>query len=168
MAPHNCYPCTGDDNWISIAVAGDKEWQALCGAMNRPGLVNDPRFAEQQARLRNQAELDEIISEWTREQDYYHVMELLQGVGVAATPSLSAKGLFNDAHIREREVFRQVEHPVLGPNWVLAPPWRLSETPAAIQQHAPLMGEHNEDILQGLLGLTSEELETLKKEEVLY
>ena len=158
MAPHNCYPCAGNDNWISIAVAGGKEWQALCRAMNRPELVNDPRFAEQQARLRHQAELDEILSEWTREQDYYHVMELLQGVGVAATPSLSAKGLFNDAHIREREVFRQVEHPVLGANRVLAPPGGLSETPAGIHKHAPLMGEHNEDVLQGLLGLTSRSL----------
>jgi crotonobetainyl-CoA:carnitine CoA-transferase CaiB-like acyl-CoA transferase len=136
--------------------------------MDRPELVNDPRFAEQQARLRNQIELDEIITEWTREQDYYHVMELLQGVGVAATPSLSAKALFNDAHIKEREVFRQVEHPVLGQNWVLAPAWRLSETPAAIQRHGPLMGEHNEDIFQGLLGLTSEEIETLKEQEVIY
>ncbi|MGA3118192.1 MAG: CoA transferase [Syntrophobacteraceae bacterium] len=168
MAPHNCYPCVGNDNWISIAVADDKEWQALCRAMDRPELVNDPRFAEQQARLRNQIELDEIITEWTREQDYYHVMELLQGVGVAATPSLSAKALFNDAHIKEREVFRQVEHPVLGQNWVLAPAWRLSETPAAIQRHGPLMGEHNEDIFQGLLGLTSEEIETLKEQEVIY
>ena len=166
MAPHDCYQCAGDDNWISIAVACDEEWQSLCLAMNRPELVNDSRFAEREARLRNQVELDEIITSWTRKQDYYQVMELLQRVGVAATPSLSAKALFSDPHIREREIYRQVVHPVLGPNWVLAPPWRMSETPGGIRRHAPLMGEHNEEIFQGLLGMTSEELEVLEKEEV--
>jgi benzylsuccinate CoA-transferase BbsF subunit len=166
MAPHNCYRCAGDDNWISIAVATDGEWQALCQAMNRTELVNDPRFAGREARLRNQAELDKIIAAWTRNQDYYQVMELLQGVGVAATPSLSAKALFSDAHIKQRGIFRQVAHPNLGQNWVLAPPWQLSETPGGIRQHGPLMGQHNEEICQGLLGLSPEEFEALKEEEV--
>ena len=168
MAPHNCYRCAGEDKWISIAVANDKEWQALCRAMDRPELGNDPRFSEQEARLSHQGELDEIITAWTEDRDYYDVMEILQGVGVAATPSLSAEGLFNDAHIKEREVFRTIWHPILGQDWVIAPPWRLSETPAGIQRHAPLLGEHNEDVLQGLLGLTSKEFEALKEEEVIY
>ena len=167
MAPHNCYRCAGKDNWISIAVADDKEWQALCRAINRPELESDPRFSDQQARWLHQDELDEIITAWTESRDYYHVMEVMQGVGVAAAPSLSAEGLFNDAHIKEREVFRKVSHPVLGQNWVIAPPWRLSETPASIRR-APLLGEHNEDVLEGLLGLTSKELEELKEQEVIY
>ena len=167
MAPHNCYRCAGKDNWISIAVADDKEWQALCRAINRPELESDRRFSDQQARWLHQDELDEIITAWTESRDYYHVMEVMQGVGVAAAPSLSAEGLFNDAHIKEREVFRKVSHPVLGQNWVIAPPWRLSETPASIRR-APLLGEHNEDVLEGLLGLTSKELEELKEQEVIY
>lgn len=168
MAPHNCYRCAGDDNWISIAVANDVEWQALCHGMNRPELLDDTRFANLEARLRNQVELDEIITAWTRNRDYYQIMELLQRAGVAATPSLSAKALFSDVHIKERAVFQQVGHPVLGQDWVLVPPWRLSETPGGIQRHGPLMGEHNEEILQCLLGLTPEEFETLRKEEVIY
>ena len=168
MAPHNCYRCAGRDNWISIAVANDKEWRALCRAMDRRELANDRRFADQKARLRNQVELDEIITEWTRDRDYYQVMEVLQEVGVAAAPSLSAEGLFKDPHIRKRKVFRQVGHPLLGRNWVVAPPWRLSETPGVIHRHAPLLGEHNNHVFQDLLGMTPKEIEALKQEEVIF
>ncbi|MBW2097082.1 MAG: CoA transferase [Deltaproteobacteria bacterium] len=104
----------------SVTYANDKEWQALCRAMNRSKLGNDPRFAEQEARLRNQGELDEIITAWTLKRDYYQVMEVLQGVGVAAAPLLSAEGLFKDPHVRERKVLREVRHPLLGRNWVVA------------------------------------------------
>lgn len=168
MAPHNCYPCAGKDNWISIAVASDEEWQALCRVMNQHELENDPRFSEQGARLRNQDELDNIIIEWTRNQDCYHVMEVLQEVGVAAAPSLSAEGLFKDPHIKKRKVFRQVDHPVLGKHWVITPPWRLSETPAGIQRHGPLLGQHNDEVFLGLLGLTASEFEVLKEEGIIF
>ena len=168
MAPHNCYPCAGDDKWISIAVATEDEWHQLCRAMNRRDLETDPRFARQAARLKHQGALDRIIGEWTREQEAHGVMEMLQGVGVAAAPSLSAKGLFKDPHIRERKVFRKVEHPVLGENWVISPPWRFSETPAEIKRHGPLLGEHNEEVFQGLLGMSGKEMERLKAAEVVY
>jgi len=168
MAPHNCYPCRGQDNWISIAIGTDDEWQALCKAMGKPELARDERFSAARNRWGNQAALDQIISEWTRNQEACEVMGKLQEVGVAAAPSLSSEGLFHDPHLRERGVFMQVQHPVLGNDWVIAPPWRLSATPATVRRHGPLLGEHNEYVFGELLGMSREEIQRLEKEEVIY
>jgi crotonobetainyl-CoA:carnitine CoA-transferase CaiB-like acyl-CoA transferase len=104
MAPHNCYRCRGEDNWVSIAVSTEEEWQALCRVMERPELIEDPRFSDPSARRRNQEALDEEISRWTRDRDYYEVTALLQGAGVAAAPSLSSEGLFRDPHLQTRDI----------------------------------------------------------------
>jgi len=168
MAPHGCYRCRGDDNWISIAVASDQEWMALCNAMGEPELAQDARFSSAETRWKNQDQLDPVISNWTRNQDYYEVMHKLQKVGVAATPSLSNKALFDDPHVVARKTFTQVEHPCLGKDWVIAPPWRLSGTPASIRRHAPLLGEHNHEIFERRLGMSQEEIERLEEERVIY
>jgi benzylsuccinate CoA-transferase BbsF subunit len=168
MAPHNCYRCRGDDNWISIAVADDEEWGSLCAAMGRPQLAENERFSTIELRLKNQEELDRLIGDWTADRDDYELMHMLQKVGVAATPSLSSKGLFNDPHLKERGVFVQVDHPVLKKDWVVSPPWQLSRTPAGIHRHSPLLGEHTHQIFEQLLGMTRAEIETLEKEGVVY
>lgn len=122
FAPHSCYPCRGEDKWISIAVTTEEEWASLCRVMEKPDLIDDRRFADMAVRRENLIELDRIISDWTRDRNYYNVMEKLQKAGVAAAPSLSGKGLFKDHHIRERGVFVQVDHPELEKDWVLTPP----------------------------------------------
>ncbi len=168
MAPHNCYRCAGEDNWVSIAVADDQEWQGLCRVMGRPELARDERFADQKKRLENQTDLDRIIAEWTRNQDYYQVMEKLQKEGVAATVVLSAEGLFKNSHVRERRILQQIEHPEVGDDWVVAPPWRLSATPAGIHRHARLLGEHNDYVFNELLGMSTDEIEKLQTEQVIF
>ena len=100
MAPHNCYRCRGEDKWVSIAVATDSEWQALCRVMGQPELIEDARFHHPPDRLINQEVLDDLINQWTIRQDYYEVTKLLQEAGVAAAPSLSSEGLFQDPHLR--------------------------------------------------------------------
>jgi benzylsuccinate CoA-transferase BbsF subunit len=95
-------------------------------------------------------------------------MRELQAAGVAATPSLSNQDLFEDAHLRAREVFVHVEHPVLGKDWVIAPPWRLSETPAAIRSCAPLLGEHTHAVLEEILAMSPEQIRALEDDGVIY
>jgi len=168
MVPHNCYRCRGEDKWVSIAVAHEDEWQALCGTMGMPELAHDERFSDAERRMANEGELDKIINNWTEDQHQYHVMEQLQKSGVAAAPSLDSQGLFEDPHIKERNVFLQVDHPVMGKDWVLSAPWNLSATPAEVRRHAPLLGEHNEYVFCELLGMTKEEVKELEEEKVIY
>jgi len=168
MAPHDCYRCKGEDKWISIAVATEDEWRALCKVMGKPELAEDEKFADSYRRFAHQAELDRIISEWTIRYDAEEAMEMLQRGGVAAAPSMNSEDLFKDPHLKDREVYNIVEHPKMGKDWVISPPWRLSATPAAIHRHAPLLGEHNDLIFREILGLSSEEIKTLEEEEVIY
>lgn len=168
MVPHNCYRCRGEDNWISIAVAAEDEWKRLCNAMGKSDLAGDSRFSGASKRKQNEEELDAIIADWTRDKDYYEVMTILQEAGVAATPSLSSEALFADPHLKERNVFRQVEHPVIGKNWVIGPPWRLTETPAKFRTPGPLLGEHTDEVFKEYLGLSSEEIAGLRQQRVIY
>ncbi len=167
MAPHNCYRCRGDDNWISIAVSTDAEWRALCSVIGRPELTADERFATAAARWTHQDELDELLAQWSKERSDYDAMHELQAAGIAATPSLSNRALFEDPHVRERGLFQQVAHPALGTDWVIGPPWRLSETPGGIHSRSPLLGEHNHRVL-GELGFSDDEINRLEAEQIVY
>jgi len=167
MAPHNCYRCRGDDKWVSIAVATDDEWKALCQAMGKPELTTDRRFSECDARWQNQDELDGIVASWTVDHTHLEVTEILQEVGVAAAPSRNCAELFSDPHFRERGFVAEVEHPERGMQVVTGPPWKLSGTATRLGV-ASLMGEHNDYVLGQLLGIAQSEIETLKSEMVVH
>jgi len=168
MAPHNCYRCKGDDKWVSIAIATDEEWTAFCSAIGNPGWTEDGRFCDARARRENEEELDRLIGDWTLRHTHYRVMEVLQEAGVAAMPCFNSQELFGDQHLKERGFWAEVEHPVIGKQAVVAPPWKLSATPARIYGHAPLLGEHNQYVFGELLGLSPTEIVQLVAGKVIY
>ena len=168
MAPHNVYRCKGDDKWISIAVGTEEEWQNLVHAMGDPDWAKDEKFADMYARHKNSAELDRHMAEWTIRFTHMEVMEMLQSAGVAAMPSFCASEILENPHVKARDVITSVQHPVLGRQYVLNPPWKLSETPAAIRKSAPCMGENNEDVFMGLMGMSPERYQDLVDRRIIY
>lgn len=168
MAPHNCYRTKGDDKWVSIAVATDEEWKALCNVMGNPDWVMDVKYGDAYSRWQNRKELDARMSEWTKDYTHYEVMKMLQEAGVAAMPSFSAEEILTDAHTKDRELFTTVNYPALGDQTVMKPAWRFSETPARIRKAGPLLGEDNDDVFGNLLGMPKEEIERLKEAEVIW
>jgi benzylsuccinate CoA-transferase BbsF subunit len=168
MAPHGCYRCQGEDNWVSIACATQEEWEALCTATGNPQWIVDDRFADMYCRLTNKEELDKIITGWTANHTYYEVMEILQNAGVAAVPVFSAEALFVDPHTQAQEYFVHVPHPLEPGEYVFTAPWKMSETQPIIHRHAPLLGEHNEYVFCELLRIPKEELARLIEEKVVY
>jgi crotonobetainyl-CoA:carnitine CoA-transferase CaiB-like acyl-CoA transferase len=168
MAPHSVYRCAGEDRWLSIAVGSEVEWNALVEAMGAPKWARDAEFATLADRLRNQDALDRLIEAWTVNQDAADLATLLQSRGVAAMPSNRAEDLFTDPHLVARGGVTEVSHPFLGVRKTIAPPWKLSETPAQITRTAPLLGEHNDYVLQELLGISEDELGQLVQEKVVY
>jgi benzylsuccinate CoA-transferase BbsF subunit len=167
MAPHNCYPCLGEDKWVTIAVACQEEWDALRRVVG-DGRLEDERFADAASRWQNQEALDQFIGEWTASRTQEEVTQALQKVGVAAMPLLDGRALVRDAHLRERGVLEPLHHPLIGERLTLSPPWRFSRTLAQIRRPGPLLGEHNQYVLGELLGMASDEIERLVAEEVLY
>ncbi len=168
MAPHNCYRCKGEDKWISIAVASDEEWAALCQVMGNPGWSREPRFLTADARWKNQMELDGLMGQWTCNYEHYEVMEMLQAAGVAAMPVFNAEELYKNAHLQHRQNWTQIVHPELGKQSVLLPPWKFSATPAGYESAAPIMGEHSHYVFKELLGLSDKEISRLEEAQVIY
>ncbi len=168
MAPHNCYRCRGEDKWVSIAVATDEEWQAFCDATGHPEWASDERFSDTYSRWKNERELNDLIGEWTVNYTHYEVTEIMQKAGVAAMPSFSNEEIFSDPHFKARELAVEVEHPSMGKQVVLGPPWRFSETPARVTKSAPTIGENNEYVFGEILGMSGEEIARLMEEEIIY
>ena len=163
-APHGCYPCRGEDKWITIAVGSNQEWQGLCTAMSKEALASDPRFEDSVSRQRNQDELDAAISEWTREQDLYEAFHLLQKHGVPAGPVLNEADAFQDPHMKERGFFQPITHPEAGTHLYPGPIWRMANTPNSLRSHPPLLGEHNEYVYKKLLSYSDQEYARLEAE----
>lgn len=168
FAPQGCYPCRGEDRWLVLTVRNDAEWQVLCEAAGHPEWAGDPRFADVPARFQNHDRLDEVISSWTREHDHIELMHRLQGAGVIAAAVLDPKQVLLDPHLQERAFFESVQTPDHGrrpvPRQLGA---RFSSFETAGARPAPRLGEHNREVLQGLLGLSDEELARLQEQKVI-
>ena len=168
MAPYGNFPCQGDDSWLSVAVHTEEEWQGLKGAMGNPDWANTPEFASRYARLRHRQELDAHLSRWTSDRNADETAELLQSHGVAAVPVMGAEDRLFNEHFRDRGLYSEIVHPSLGAEPIFNIMWNLSETPPSIRRHAPLLGEHNQKIFGGLLGLSWEEIRQLEEDQVLW
>ena len=170
MAPHGCYPCKGDDRWIAIAVADDGQWLSLCRVLDRPEWHDDSRFMNAQERLRHREELDRLLGATTCDWDAYELMGRLQSAGVAAGAVLDSMALLFDNHLRQRGFYEVVSH---HPSTDMPPlpyagrPWKMLKTPAVPGKAAPIMGQHNRQVLSELLCRSEEELLTLEQDQVI-
>ena len=168
FAPHGCYPCKGQDEWVVIAARDDVEWIAVCAAMDNPSLAWDPRFADVITRHDNQDELDEIIARWTTVKSQYEVAELLQRRGVPAGPVLDGQALLADPHFRARGYFEAVEHMPstgLGRQEYVGRGWKMSGNDVHIRKPAPLLGEDNRYVLSQMLGLPQPQIDQLEQSD---
>jgi len=160
MAPHGTYRCAGDDKWIAIAAGMDSEWKDLCLVMEKPELIDDERFIDGFSRLKNQDDLDRIITEWTKDRTPLDIMTKLQQANIAAGPVYSGEELYKDPHLRARGFFVEHNHPEVGKRELPGVFAKLSETPAAITGHDPLLGEHTDWVLNELLSSNDLQKET--------
>ena len=167
-APQGVYRCHGEDDWVSVSVASQEEWQGLCRAMGQPSWCRQDKFGDGYQRWQNQDELDRHLEEWTLSLSPVEVTQRLQAEGVAAFPSLSAADLMADRHLHDRNAFPEVHHPEKGRQRAVAPPWRFSKTPARIDQWTPDLGEHNLEVFHGLLGLGVDQVRSLEHAKVIW
>jgi crotonobetainyl-CoA:carnitine CoA-transferase CaiB-like acyl-CoA transferase len=168
MAPHNVYPCQGFDQWAAIAVGSDEEWRAFCQATGHPEWMSDPRFETLEGRKLNEAELDRLVSDWTRQRAPQEVTDILQGAGIAAGPVKSIFDLMEDPHLNERGFIVEMDHLEVGRRRVAGLPARFSAMPQLAYSPAPLLGQHNSRIFGELLGIERAHFERLVKEKAIY
>ena len=167
FAPQGCYPCEGDDNWLVITIRDDDEWAVFCNAVGHSDWADDKRFKTVNSRIEHHDEIDELISSWTREQEQAVAMRLLQNAGVIAAAVLNPKQVLLDEHLKARNFFDSVD---TGDHGVRPVPKQIGARFSAFTpdsaRRAPKLGEHNKDILQGMLGLSDEELAKLEEEKI--
>ena len=167
IAPSNIYPCKDGD--IVIGANQDKVFVRLCEAMDRPEMAKDVRYQTHHARGDRQAELDGVISEWTRTRSLVEVDALMAKHGVPAGPMYRPDQILSDPHFAARDAVVWQEHPTLGriPMQNAFP--KFSETPSqALRSPAPqTVGEHNREILAGLLGFGESEIDALERAGVI-
>jgi benzylsuccinate CoA-transferase BbsF subunit len=170
MAPHGVFPSrdrfenAGNvvDMWVSIVCADDAEFARLAGAIGRPELARDPRFATTVARKRNEDELEAAISAWTKERTAAEAERILQAAGVAAAISAPNKFVSEDSHLEERGYFVRLDHPEVGRQQHCGIPWRMSRTECRVRMPAPLIGQHTDEVLTQVLGYGADEVERLR------
>ena len=174
-APYNVYPTKGDDQWIAITVSNDKEWTGLKQAMGSPEWANSEKFDTAIARWENRKALDTLLADWTATQDNKAAQTLLQGHGVPAGALFNVKDALEDPHYQSREFFETIspelaktpsQHRYVGRKFT-GHPWKIPEAPHRFGP-GPDFGQHNQEILHDLLGLSTEEIGRLKEEGVIW
>ena len=167
-APHGVFPCSGEDQWVTIAVADDDQWRSLKKAMGNPAWADADEYGDAFLRWQNQDALEQSLSQWTAERTVWEVADLLQSAGIATFPSLSADQLMADPHLAERTAFPTSAHPDKGEQRAVAPPWRFSATPTEPLRWTPELGEHNHEVFCGLLGMDETKLAALQEAQIVW
>jgi formyl-CoA transferase len=160
VAPSNVYP-TRDGRMIVIAANQDTVFGRLAEAMGQAGLVNDERYATHAARGKHQVELDELISEWTMNFTVAELTALMDESGVPAGLIYRAPEMLEDAHFAARQAIVRVPHPEFGELAMQNVAPKLTRTPGSVRWPGPALGEHNEDVLKKLLGMSEDKMQSL-------
>jgi crotonobetainyl-CoA:carnitine CoA-transferase CaiB-like acyl-CoA transferase len=166
-APHGVYPARGEDQWIAIACKSDEHWGGLCAAMGQAELANDERFAFLPARRQSRDQLDQIISEWTRDLTAQEAEAVLQQRGIPASAVQNSNDISNDPQLASRGYLTEIEHSGHGAPVIEGPRFLLSRTPAGIPRPAPTLGRDNQHVLESILGYDQDRITRLVEAGVL-
>ena len=166
IAPSNVYS-TQDGEMVLIAANQDTVFTRLAEAMGQPELAKDPRYATHTARGEHQAQLDALIGAWAGRNSRAEILRLLEQFGVPGGLIYRAPEMLADPHFAAREAIVSVPHPDFGTLKMQNVAPKLSETPGSVRSPSPKMGEHNEAIYRGLLGLSEERVQQLQARKVI-
>jgi benzylsuccinate CoA-transferase BbsF subunit len=166
-APHGCYRCQGEDRWCVVSARTDDEWRALCRTIGRPELVCDPRFHNLPARIKNRAQLDSLVQEWTQARSAEEVMTKLQAAGVPAGVVQTGADLLQDPQLRHRNYFASFADSLIGPFEIPRSGFLFRNMTEEALRLPNRFGSDNEEILSELLGYDKATIEQWRGEEVL-
>jgi crotonobetainyl-CoA:carnitine CoA-transferase CaiB-like acyl-CoA transferase len=168
MAPQNVYRCLGDDAWVALAITTDRQWADLRAQLGEPAWAREAALDTVDGRLDAQAVIDEQLGRWCRARPADEVVELLWPLGIAVARVVHPRRVIDNPQLWARGFFEPIDHPVVGPISLPGFPARLASQPAPLHRFpAPTLGQHNHEILGGLLGMTSGELTGLVEANVI-
>jgi formyl-CoA transferase len=167
-APSGIFPCKpgGPNDYVYLLTsrANPEHWPRLLKLIGREELIGDPRYDKASARVEREAEVNEIISDWTRQHTKEEAMALISGAGVPAGAVFDSMELTNEPSFYERGILQTMQHG----DWNMPMttwPVRFDGAPAPVKS-APLLGEHTTEALGEWLGLSAADVEALHKDGV--
>jgi CoA:oxalate CoA-transferase len=166
-APYDCFEAT--DGYVVIGVGNSQLFRTLVTAMGMPEMGRDPRFKAPSARLEHHDEVNRLVADWVKKRSVDEVMRVLgpDGANVPCAPVMTMDRLLEDPHLRARGMVVSLPHAKVGTVPMAGVPFKLSESPGAIEHLGPELGQHNEEIYCDRLGLSHEEIEALRVEGVI-
>ncbi|MFQ5380743.1 MAG: CaiB/BaiF CoA transferase family protein [Dehalococcoidia bacterium] len=166
MAPHGIYRAAGDDYWIAISCRNETDWDGIRSTVNAPW-CSKPEYTTLEGRLEKQDELDRDLESWTENRDPFEAAKALQDAGVAAA-AVQKPGdrIDNDPNTSEWGLWPTVQHTKMGEVRVDGIPVHLSETDWELTRGGPCLGEHNDFVFGEILGLSAEEIASLREEGI--
>ena len=168
-APQGVYACAEKERWVAVAVATDEQWAALCDVLGRSDLADEPALVDHAGRRAAQDRLDEALEQWAADQPVADAVEALVDAGVPCAEVVSPGAVDRNPQLVARGFFEPMMRAVVGLHHIPSLPYRFASrgdqpwhrTPA------PLIGEHNDEVLGGELGLGPDELERLRNTSVI-
>lgn len=160
LVPYRNFRCA-DDLWIFVAGGNDRLWQRMARALGLDAMIEDPRYATNMARVANRADVEGAVAQEIARHARAPLLELLERAGVPATPVNTIDQALGDPQAADRPSLREMAHPTLGNIDVVGMPLGFSAMQPEIRRHAPMHGEHTDEVL-GELGYTSAQIADLR------
>lgn len=164
-APFGAY--NAKDGYVVICTITDPQWQKVLQAMGREDLIGEQRYATRENRTKNMDEVDGLVQAWCKEKTVEEVFAILKKFGVPCSPLPTFDQVANDPHLLSRDMIVEVDQPVSGKVKLIGSVYKMSKTPGDRKKRVADVGEHNEEIYGGLLGIDVQEMQMLKKESVI-
>lgn len=166
VSPYDSFQCK--DGVIILAAGNQKLYERLClEILHRPDMITDPRFIDMPGRLKHQDAIQEVIESVLKGYTMEEASRLILSKGIPAGPIMDISQILQDDHVKEREMFVEMEHPTLGNMTVNGCAIKLMDTKADVRTPAPALGQDNREIYKGILALSEEEYAALWKQAVI-
>ncbi|GGC72710.1 putative CoA-transferase [Chelatococcus reniformis] len=161
LVPHGCFRCAGADSWLVVAVSDDAMWPKLCRVLGRDDWASDGALATASGRRDREAEIEAAIAAWAAARSDVEALQALQAAGVAAGAARLPIELLRDPQLLATGFIQEVDRPFIGRHPQPSTAFREGDAPFPVRRAPPTLGQHNREVLGGLLGLTDAELARL-------
>jgi crotonobetainyl-CoA:carnitine CoA-transferase CaiB-like acyl-CoA transferase len=167
FVPHGCFPCAGSDNWIVLAVSSDAMWPKLAKLLDRADWAADQSLKSAVGRRKIENEIEAAIADWTSARAPDDAMNALQAAGIASGVARLPIELLKDPQLQARGFIQEIDRAFIGIHPQPSMPFRETDKPFAIRSAPPTLGEHNREILAGILGLSDAEIVQLARDGII-
>ncbi len=167
FVPHGCFPCAGADNWIVVAVSSDAMWPKLARLLGRADWAEDEKLKSAAGRRHIENEIEAAIAHWTSTRAPDEAMSVLQAAGVASGVARLPIDLLKDPQLHARGFIQEIDRAFIGRHPQPSMPFRETGKPFPIRSAPPTLGEHNREILAGMLGLSDAEIDQLARDGII-